>query len=280
MPEDRNSIPWWHQLKPHRLLQYVPRHTAEELNELEKRVRAAGRVREPIRLVSTQTGERQIVDGLGRWEVSIRSGIEPEFEDLGREEEVDVAAAMLDYGTRRDISAGQKVQMYLDLQGHSDRWMQDRQQAAERANAARSASARAQRRECAGHFGAMPAGAVSRETRTATRERDRIAQATGTSPATVSRVLATRRDESAPRPKWRKLRSALKAAMKSIESASELAAEMNKSEVADELHKLMEHAHLVTANLEAEFARRETRANGRNELNRTFGSEHPGTGSA
>lgn len=251
------SMPWWHDLKPHRLLQYVPRHTAEELDDLEKRVRAAGKIRDPIRLVfNGQTGEREIVDGLGRWEVGKRTGIEPWFEDLGLEDDVDVAALILDYGTRRNISAEQKVQMYLDLREHSEQWKRDRDEAQARANAARSERAKAQPREEGGHFGANPAGAVSGETRPANRQRNRIAEATGTSPATVARVLARRRGASKQRPKWTVLRDLLSAAMKSLESAAALATALNGSGIADELEKLKVQAHLLSAKVEAEIAQK------------------------
>jgi hypothetical protein len=246
---------WWHHLRPHPLLKYVPRHTPEELDELEKRVRATGRVRDPIRLVvSSRTGEREIVDGLGRWEVAKRADIEPEFEDLGAAEEVDVAAVILDYGTRRYVSGAQKVQMYLDLHERSEQWQRDRGQTQARANAARSEKAKAQGRTEDGHFGAKPAGAVSVETRPGRRERDRIAAATGTSAATVSRVLASRRGAVKQTPSWKRLHDLLNTATKSLRAASALAAQLNASEMAQEIDKVSDQAHLVSAKLEVEPA--------------------------
>ncbi len=248
---------WWHDLKPHRLVEHVPRHTAEELDELEKRVRAAGRIREPIRLVSNrQTGKREIVDGLGRWEVAKRSGIEPQFDDLGSEDDVDVAAVILDYATRRNITAEKKVQMFLDLCEHSDRWKRDREEAQTRATFARCERAKAQPRSEGGHFRAGPPGAVSPETRPVGRARDLIAAATGTSPATVSRVLASRKGASKERPAEERLSDLLSAAERSLASAAALAIDLNASETAIELEKLKDEAHLVGAKVAAELAQK------------------------
>jgi hypothetical protein len=246
---------WWHDLKPHPLLEHVPRHTAEELEDLERRVRVAGRIRDPIRLVfDGHTGEREIVDGLGRWEVGKRTGIEPQFEELGSEEEVDVAAVILDYGTRRNISAEQKVRMYMDLHDHSEHWKRGHEQSQTRANAARSESARAQPRAEGGHFAGKPPGAVSGETRPVHRERDRIAEATGTSAATVARVLASRRGASKQKPSWKRLRRRLDAAMRSLGAAAELASDLHAGALSDELVKLEDRARLVSADLEAVLA--------------------------
>jgi hypothetical protein len=244
---------WWHDLKPHPLLVYVPRHTSEELDDLEKRVRAAGRVRDPIRLVSSrQTGERVIVDGLGRWEVGKRTNIEPRFEDLGPEEDIDVAGVILDYGTRRNLSAEKKVRMYLDLHERSERWQQERDQAQTRANVARSEKAKAQPRGEGGHFGAQPSGAVSDETRPVHRQRDRIAAATGTSASTVSRVLASRSGAGGRRPSWRRLHGLLGTAITSLGSAADLAADLGAPAVADEIDKLRDETRLVSAKVGAE----------------------------
>jgi hypothetical protein len=252
-------VTWWHHLKPHPLLKYVPRHTAEELDELEKRVRVAGRVRDPIRLVvSSRTGEREIVDGLGRWEAGKRADIEPDFEDLGPEEDIDVAAVILNYGTRRNVSAAQKVQMYLDLQDRSGQWQRDREQTQAHANAARSEKAKAQGRTEDGYFGGKPAGAVSVETRPGYRERDRIAAATGTSAATVSRVLASRRGAVKQTPSWKRLHDLLNTATKSLRAASALATQLNASDMAQEIDKVKDHAHLVSAKLEVESAAKRT----------------------
>ena len=249
------SMLWWHLLKPHALLRYVPRHSAAELDELEERVRAAGRVRDPVRLVlNSETGEREIVDGLGRWEVGKRTRIEPRFEDLGRDDEVDVAAVILDYGTRRSISAEQKVQVFLDLNEQSERWKCDHEAASAAANAARSESARTQPREAGGLFGAKAAGPVSEETRPVHRERERIASLTGTSPATVSRVLARRKGTHPEPPTWKNLSRALSTATRSLESASLLSRELRASEIADEVDALGDRARLVEARVEAEFA--------------------------
>jgi hypothetical protein len=236
-------------------MKFVARHTAEELGELEKRVQAAGRVREPIRLVfDTQTGEREIIDGLGRWEVARRTNIEPKFEDVGADDDVDVAAVILDFATRRNISAEQKVEMYLELYERSRQWMRDQAQARARASAARSEKAQAQPRAEDGHFGAKPAGAVSGETRPVTRERDRIAAATGTSPSTVSRVLATRKGARRQTSPGRKLCDLMRAAVKSLASAAELANTLNASEIADELQRARDQAHDIGAKVDAMLA--------------------------
>lgn len=249
------SIPWWHLLKPHPLLRYVPRHSAQELDELEKRVRAAGTIRDPIRLVSNnRTGEKEIIDGMGRWEAGRRTHIEPQFEDLGCEDEVDVAAIILDYATRRSISAEQKVQMYMDLNEHSEAWNREREEATVRANLARAERAKVQHRGARGQFAGKLAGEVTDDTRPANRERDRIASLTGTSPATVSRVLARRRGARTERPTWKTLRHVLGTTMKSLESACKFSRELHVSEIANELELLRERARQVKAKVEAEFA--------------------------
>ena len=245
---------WWHDLKPHPLLTYVPRHTGEELDELERRVRATGRVREPIRLVlRSATGEREIVDGLGRWEVGKRTNIEPAFEDLGDEEAVDVAAVILDFATRRNLPAESKVQVYLDLHERSEAWKQDRELAEARANAGRSDRARSQPRGEGGQFGTLPPGAVPERIRPVHRQRDRIAAATGTSPATVARVLSRRKGREPKQPTGRALCHLLSTVVKTLASAATLAVQLDAAEIAERIERLAAQAHEVSAMAEAAF---------------------------
>jgi hypothetical protein len=227
------------------------------LDELEKRIQAAGEVRDPIRVVvNPPTGEMVIVDGLGRWEIAKRTHIEPRFENLGVASDVDVAAVILDYATRRNLSAEQKVRLYLDLQEHSDQWRQDREQARESANASRSESAKLQPRGEAGHFETRSAGTVSHDTIPVRRQRDRIAAATGTSPATVARVLATRSGHSKQSTCEVTLRRLLSTAIKALASAAILAAKLNAGEIAKHLEELTAQAGRVHAAVDGQVGGR------------------------
>jgi N6-adenosine-specific RNA methylase IME4/ParB-like chromosome segregation protein Spo0J len=151
----------------------------DELRNLTADIAANG-LHHPIILLDSM-----VLDGRNRLLACEASGIAPRFVDFDGDDPY--AFVWSENAERRNIRPDQKVAIRLVMDGERDQWLAERRRIAEEANRKRSEATKAQPRTEDGSR--LTTGTVSRDTAPANgRSRDKLAEATGTSPATAARV--------------------------------------------------------------------------------------------
>ena len=169
-------------MKTHPIAAHFPMMSDDELKTLTADIAAEG-LHHPIILF-----DGMVLDGRNRLLACEAAGIAPRFVDFDGDDPY--AFVWSENAERRNIRQDQKVAIRLIMDDEREEWIAERRRIAEEANRKRSEATKVQPRTDEGLF--TTTGDLSRDKRPVNNEvnhtHQKLAEATGTSPATAARV--------------------------------------------------------------------------------------------